>query len=47
MEKLAPFADDNVFRDKFAEIKVRNKEKLADYIQKNNAVTVEIGRAHV
>lgn len=41
LEKLVPFADDNVFRDKFAEIKVCNKEKLADYIQKYNAITVD------
>ena len=32
--KLAPFADDPVFREKVAIVKLANKERLADYVKK-------------
>ena len=32
--KLAPFADDPVFREKAAVVKLANKERLADYVKK-------------
>ncbi len=41
LDKLTPFADDKAFRDKFADIKHRNKEKLAKYILDNNGIVVD------
>ena len=41
LEKLTPFADDKAFRDKFAEIKLNNKKKLAKYIKEHNGIVVD------
>lgn len=41
LEKLTPFADDAAFRDKFAEIKHDNKEKLAKYILDTNGIVID------
>lgn len=41
LENLLPFADDKAFRDKFAKIKLNNKEKLAKYILDHNGITVD------
>ena len=40
LEKLAPFADDDKFREEFAKIKLENKKKLAEYIKKTNGIEV-------
>lgn len=40
LDKLTPFADDGAFRDKFADIKKENKEKLAKFILDNNGIAV-------
>lgn len=41
LEKLLPFADDKAFRDKFAQIKLDNKKKLAEYIKEHNGIEVD------
>lgn len=41
LDKLTPFADDAVFREKFADIKHENKERLAKYIFDNNGIVVD------
>ena len=41
LEKLEKFKDDAAFREKFAEIKLENKKKLAEYIRENNGITVD------
>ena len=41
LEKLAPFADDRDFRNKFAQIKLDNKKKLAEYIKEHNGIDVD------
>lgn len=41
LDKLTPFADDAAFRDKFADIKRKNKEKLAQYIYDTNGIKVD------
>lgn len=41
LEKLAPFAEDAAFREKFAAIKLENKKKLAAYIKEHNGIEVD------
>lgn len=44
LEKLAPvsrFADDDNFRNVFAQIKQRNKDKLADYLEKEMGIVIQ------
>lgn len=41
LDKLTPFADDASFREKFADIKHDNKERLAKYILDNNGIVVD------
>nr|QGT51025.1 alpha-1,4 glucan phosphorylase [uncultured Firmicutes bacterium] len=41
LNNLLPFADDAAFRQQFARIKLENKKLLADYIQRNNGITVD------
>lgn len=41
LDKLTPFADDAAFREKFADIKHENKERLAKYILDNNGIVVD------
>ncbi len=41
LEKLEKFADDKAFRDEFAAIKLRNKEKLAKFIKEANGIDVD------
>lgn len=41
LEKLLPFADDKKFREKFGQIKLENKIKLAEYIKKHNNIEVD------
>ena len=41
LDKLTPFADDVAFREKFADIKHENKERLAKYILDNNGIVVD------
>lgn len=41
LDKLTPFADDPAFREKFADIKHENKERLAKYILDNNGIVVD------
>lgn len=53
-EKLLPYADDEGFRHKFAEVKKQNKQKLADYllhrqgvvINPNSLIDVQCKRLH-
>lgn len=40
LEKLAPFADDEKFREQFAKIKLENKKRLAEYIKEHNGIEV-------
>lgn len=41
LNNLLPFADDAAFREEFGKIKLENKKRLADYIQKNNGIIVD------
>ena len=41
LANLAPFADDAKFCEKFAEIKLENKKKLAEYIKVHNGIDVD------
>jgi starch phosphorylase len=41
LQELAKFADDAEFRETFAQIKLENKKRLAEYIKKKNGVTVD------
>ena len=41
LDKLTPYSEDSAFRQKFGEIKQHNKEKLAEYILKNNGISVD------
>lgn len=41
LQKLTKFADDKKFRKKFAEIKLNNKKKLADYIHEHHGTVVD------
>ncbi len=41
LKNLAPMADDPVFREKFAAIKLENKKKLAAYIKEHNGIEVD------
>lgn len=41
LKKLAPMADDKAFREKFAAIKLENKEKLAAYIKEHKGIDVD------
>lgn len=41
LEGLEKFADDGVFREKFAKIKQDNKLKLAEYIKEHNGILVD------
>ncbi len=41
LDKLTPFANDSVFCDEFAKIKLQNKEKLAKFIKEQNGITVD------
>lgn len=40
LDKLTPFSEDAAFREKFADIKHENKEKLAKYILDNNGIVI-------
>lgn len=40
LDKLTPFADDKAFCEKFAQIKLENKERLAKYILDHNGIVV-------
>ena len=40
LQNLEPFADDAKFKKKFAEIKLENKQRLADYISDNQGIHV-------
>jgi glucan phosphorylase len=40
LEKLLPFAEDAAFRDKWAAIKQRNKERLAHHVQTTLGLTI-------
>ncbi|MCD7777146.1 MAG: glycogen/starch/alpha-glucan phosphorylase, partial [Clostridiales bacterium] len=41
LEKLVPYADDPIFRQKFMDIKHNNKVKLASYLKETNGVDVD------
>ncbi len=41
LEKLVPYADDPIFRQKFMDIKHNNKVKLAAYLKKTNGVDID------
>jgi len=41
LREIEKFADDKDFRNQLADIKFRNKQKLAEYIKKNNGITVD------
>lgn len=41
LEKLVPSADDPAFREKFAQIKLDNKKKLAAYIKEHNGIEAD------
>lgn len=41
LEKLVPYADDPIFRQKFMDIKRNNKVKLAAYLKETNGVDVD------
>ncbi len=41
LKKLLPYADDENFRNRFAEIKKDNKVELAEYIKKTNGIDVD------
>lgn len=41
LQNLAPFAEDKKFRKKFADIKLENKKRLADYIHETKGVKVD------
>lgn len=40
LQKMEGYADDSAFRERFSEIKLENKKKLAEYIEKEMDVTV-------
>ena len=42
LRRLEPLADDRAFRRRFREVKRGNKEKLAEIIQRQNLITVDI-----
>ncbi|MBQ9859763.1 MAG: glycogen/starch/alpha-glucan phosphorylase [Clostridia bacterium] len=42
LSKLAPYADDAAARADFMEIKRRNKQRLAEYVKKQNGVTLDV-----
>ena len=41
LSDLKPFADDKAFREKFAQIKHENKERLAHFVQQNQGIQVD------
>lgn len=41
LQRLGQFAEDKKFQKAFADIKLRNKQKLADYIQEDMGITVD------
>lgn len=41
LENMLPFADDKAFREKFAQIKLDNKKKLAKYILDHNNIVID------
>ncbi|MCC8098321.1 MAG: glycogen/starch/alpha-glucan family phosphorylase, partial [Eubacterium sp.] len=41
LEKLVPYADDPIFRQKFMDIKHNNKVKLAAYIKETNGIDID------
>ncbi|RNC83947.1 MAG: glycogen/starch/alpha-glucan phosphorylase [Balneola sp.] len=41
LQKIADFAEDKAFQKKFAEIKLNNKKRLADYIQEDMGIEVD------
>ncbi len=41
LSELKPFAQDKAFREKFGEIKRRNKQRLADMVKTNQGITVD------
>ncbi len=41
LEKLVPSADDPAFREKFSQIKLDNKKKLAAYIKEHNGIEAD------
>jgi len=40
LEKLVPFADDAAFRDEFAKVKYGNKQRLVEFIKRNQGETI-------
>ena len=42
LEEIKPFADDESFREKFAEIKRENKIRLNEYLQKKQGVSFDV-----
>ncbi len=42
LAKLAPYADDAAARETFMAIKRQNKQRLAEYVQKHNGVTLDV-----
>jgi starch phosphorylase len=42
LRKLEPFADDPTFQKKFADIKRKNKKRLAEYILEKNKISVNL-----
>lgn len=40
LQELKPYATDSAFKESFAQIKLRNKIQLADYIQEHNGIIV-------
>ena len=41
LSELAPFADDKAFREKFAKIKLANKQRLANYLKNKQDIDVD------
>lgn len=39
-EKLLPYADDKAFRKKYAQVKLQNKKRLAEYLKKKQGITI-------
>nr|WP_122012026.1 glycogen/starch/alpha-glucan phosphorylase [Maliibacterium massiliense] len=43
LEDLAPYADDAAFREKFAAVKLQNKQRMAQWIRRNMEIDVDPG----
>jgi starch phosphorylase len=43
LRRLEPLADDEAFRRRFREVKRANKEKLAEIVQRENLITLDVG----